>query len=129
MTTPCGCRVAHVRFKRDRRERRMTNLRRRFRGMVTLVALVTAVALIVTAAPAMAQGTSTVTQADCDAGRIKNKQGETLRGAECERLIGQRVQLAQTGFEAWWLLLGGVACIGGAVALRVRRRPVAPQLG
>ena len=107
----------------------MTNLRRRFRGMVTLVALVTAVALIVTAAPAMAQGTSTVTQADCDAGRIKNKQGETLRGAECERLIGQRVQLAQTGFEAWWLLLGGVACIGGAVALRVRRRPVAPQLG
>jgi LPXTG-motif cell wall-anchored protein len=96
--------------------------------MATLVALVTAVALIVTAAPAMAQ-TSTVTQADCDAGRIKNKQGETLRGAACERLIGQRVQLAQTGFEAWWLLLGGVACIGGAVALRVRRSPAAPQLG
>ncbi len=106
----------------------MTLLRRRFRGMATLVALVTAVALIVTAAPAMAQ-TSTVTQADCDAGRIKNKQGETLRGAACERLIGQRVQLAQTGFEAWWLLLGGVACIGGAVALRVRRSPAAPQLG
>jgi LPXTG-motif cell wall-anchored protein len=96
--------------------------------MATLVALVTAVALIVTAAPAMAQ-TSTVTQADCDAGRIKNKQGETLRGAACERLIGQRVRLAQTGFEAWWLLLGGVACIGGAAALRVRRRPVSPQLG
>jgi LPXTG-motif cell wall-anchored protein len=96
--------------------------------MATLVALVTAVALIVTAAPAMG-ATSTVTQADCDAGRIKNKQGETLRGAACERLIGQRVQLAQTGFEAWWLLLGGVACIGGAVALRVRRSPASPQLG
>jgi hypothetical protein len=78
----------------------MTLVRRRFRGMATLVALVTAVALIVTAAPAMAQ-TSTVTQADCDAGRIKNKQGETLRGEACERLIGQRV----------------------------RRRPVSPQLG
>jgi LPXTG-motif cell wall-anchored protein len=105
----------------------MTLLRRRFRGMATLVALVTAVALVVTAAPTMA-ATSTVTQADCDAGRIKNKQGTTLKGAACEKLIGQRVQLAQTGFEAWWLLLGGVACIGGAVALRVRRSP-SPQLG
>lgn len=93
-----------------------------------LVALVTAVALVVTAAPAMA-ATSTVTQADCDAGRIKNKQGTVLRGEACEKLIGQRVQLAQTGFEAWWLLLGGVACIGGGVALRVRRRPASPQLG
>jgi LPXTG-motif cell wall-anchored protein len=96
---------------------------RRFRGMVALLALVTAVALVVTAAPAMGQGSSTVTQADCDAGRIKDKQGNTLSGERCERLIGQRVRLAQTGFEAWWLLLGGVACIGGAVALRVRRRP------
>ena len=96
---------------------------RRFRGMAALLALVTVVALVVTAAPAMAQGSSTVTQADCDAGRIKDKQGNTLRGERCERLIGQRVRLAQTGFEAWWLLLGGVACIGGAAALRVRRRP------
>lgn len=96
---------------------------RRFRGMVALLALVTAVALVVTAAPAMAQGTSAVTQADCDAGRIKDKQGNTLRGERCERLIGQRVRLAQTGFEAWWLLIGGVVCIGGAAALRVRRRP------
>jgi hypothetical protein len=104
----------------------MTLVRRRFRGLATLVALVTAVALIATAAPAMA-ATSTVTQADCDAGRIKNKQGETLRGEACERLIGKRVQLAETGFEAWWLLLGGVACIGGAIALRVRPRP-SPQV-
>ena len=96
---------------------------RRFRGMVALLALVTAVALLVTAAPVMAQGSSTVTQADCNAGRIKDKQGNTLSGERCERLIGQRVRLAQTGFEAWWLLLGGVACIGGAAALRVRRRP------
>jgi LPXTG-motif cell wall-anchored protein len=91
--------------------------------MAALVALVTAVALVVTAAPVMAQGSSTVTQADCDAGRIKDKQGNTLSGERCERLIGQRVRLAQTGFEAWWLLIGGVVCIGGAAALRVRRRP------
>jgi LPXTG-motif cell wall-anchored protein len=104
---------------------------RRFRGMVALVALVTAIALVATASPAMAQsGTSTVTQADCDAGRIKNKQGETLRGEACERLIGQRVRLAQTGFEAWWLLIGGVALMGGGVALRMRRGgPATPQLG
>ena len=100
---------------------------RRLRGMLALAALVTAVALVVTAAPAMAQKTSTVTQADCDAGRIKDKRGNTLRGERCERLIGQRVRLAQTGFEAWWLLVGGIACIGGAAALRVRRRP-APRL-
>lgn len=106
----------------------MTLVRRRLRGMIALVALVTAVALVVTAAPAMAQGSSTVTQADCDAGRIKDKQGNTLSGERCERLIGRRVRLAQTGFEAWYLLLGGVACIGGAAALRVRRRPT-PQLG
>ena len=105
----------------------MTLVRRRFRGMATLVALVTCVALVVTAAPAMAQ-TSTVTQADCDAGRIKNKEGTVLRGEACEKLIGQRVRLAQTGFEAWWLLVGGVALMGGAVALRVRKTP-SPQLG
>lgn len=104
---------------------------RRFRGMAALVAIVSAIALVATAAPAMAQGTSTVTQADCDAGRIKNKQGETLRGEACEKLIGQRVALAQTGFEAWMFLLGGVALMGGAVVLRVRRSPSAPspQLG
>lgn len=108
----------------------MTLVRRRFRGMAALVAIVTAIALVATASPAMAQGTSTVTQADCDAGRIKNKQGETLRGQACERLIGQRVRLAQTGFEAWMLLLGGVALMGGGVALRMRRGgPATPQLG
>jgi LPXTG-motif cell wall-anchored protein len=107
----------------------MTLVRRRFRGMAALVALVTAIALVATASPAMAQ-TSTVTQADCDAGRIKNKQGETLRGEACERLIGQKVRLAQTGFEAWWLLVGGVALMGGGVALRMRRGgPATPQLG
>ena len=107
----------------------MTLRRRRFRGMATLVALITAIALIATASPAMAQ-TSTVTQADCDAGRIKNKQGTVLRGEACERLIGQRVRLAQTGFEAWMLLLGGVVLMGGGVALRMRRGgPAAPQLG
>lgn len=106
----------------------MTLVRRRFRGMAALVALVCMVALVVTAAPAMGQSSSTVTQADCNAGRIKDKQGNTLSGERCERLIGQRVRLAQTGFEAWYLLVGGLVCIGGAAALRVRRRPT-PQLG
>jgi LPXTG-motif cell wall-anchored protein len=101
---------------------------RRFRGMVALLALVTVVALVVTAAPAMGQSSSTVTQADCNAGRIKDKQGNTLSAERCKALIGQRVRLAQTGFEAWWLLFGGVACIGGAAALRMRRRPSSQQL-
>jgi LPXTG-motif cell wall-anchored protein len=106
----------------------MTLVRRRFRGMAALVALITAIAIVVTAVPAMG-ATSTVTQADCNAGRIKNKQGATLSRSACQALIGQRVNLASTGFEAWYLLLGGVVCIGGAGALRMRRRPVSPQLG
>ncbi len=98
----------------------MSHATRRIRGLVAVVA---AVAMLVVAAPAFGQGTSVVTQADCDAGRIKDRQGNTIRGERCERLIGRRVNLANTGFEAWWLVIGGVACIGGAVALRVRRRP------
>ena len=114
---------------------------RRLSGFFALVALIAAVGVLSTGSLAFADaghggggsgsagGTSVVTQADCDAGRIRNKQGETLRGEACERLIGQRVNLAQTGFEAWMLLLGGVALMGGAVVLRVRRSPSAsPQL-
>src|SRR4051794_15388081 len=40
---------------------------------------------------------SVVTQADCDAGRI-TRNGRTLSRSECEALIGQRVNLASTGF-------------------------------
>ncbi|HEX8645474.1 MAG TPA: LPXTG cell wall anchor domain-containing protein [Thermoleophilaceae bacterium] len=107
----------------------MTLVRRRARGVAALVALVTAIAIVATASPAMAQ-TQTVTQADCDAGRVQNKQGETLRGKACERLVGRRVRLARTGFEVWWLLAGGVALMGTGAVLRMRRGgPAAPQVG
>ena len=106
----------------------MRHVLRRSRRVAGLIAVITAFAVLMSVAPAFGQGTSTVTQADCDAGRIKNKQGETLRGEACEKLIGKRVRLAQTGFEAWWLVVGGIVCIGGAAALRMRTRPT-PQLG
>lgn len=99
------------------------------RRIRALVALASTLAVLVAAAPATA-ATSTVTQADCDAGRIKDKDGNTISGKRCERLIGKRVKqvtLADTGFDAWWLVVGGVACIGGAAALRIRRRPGAPH--
>jgi LPXTG-motif cell wall-anchored protein len=92
------------------------------RRIRALAALVAAIAMLAVAAPAMG-ATSTITQADCNAGRIKDKQGNAISKDRCERLIGQRVNLASTGFDAWWLIIGGVACIGGAAALRVRRRP------
>jgi LPXTG-motif cell wall-anchored protein len=74
------------------------------------------------AAPASAQK-STVTQADCDAGNI-TRNGEQISKAQCEALIGQRVNLASTGFEAWMLGLGGIVLIGGSVVVLRRRRPM-----
>lgn len=66
-------------------------------------------------------GTSVITQADCDAGRIR-RGGRTLTRAECQRLIGQRVNLANTGFEAWMFAGAGSLCLLLAVGLR-RTRP------
>jgi hypothetical protein len=109
----------------ERKEGRMT-VARRLR--VALALLVATGALVFAPAAVAAEKTAKITQADCDAGRIKDKRGNTLRGERCERYIGQRARLAETGFEAWWLLAGGIGCIGAAAALRVRRRP-APQLG
>jgi hypothetical protein len=65
--------------------------------------------------------TSVITQADCDNRRIR-RQGRTLTTDECEKLIGQRVSLANTGFEAWIFGLGGAVCLLAAVGLR-RSRP------
>ena len=100
----------------------MTLARLRRRLPAAVVALVVAVAVLAAVAPAFA-ATTTVTQSDCDNGRIKDTHGNTITGKRCDRLVGKRVKLAKTGFEAWWLVAGGVACLGGAVALRVRRRP------
>lgn len=94
---------------------------RHFKSLVALVVLVATVASLAIAAPAFAQRTSIVTQADCNAGRITDRQGNVLRGERCERLIGRRVNLARTGFEAWMVAaLGGLALAGG---LALRRRP------
>jgi LPXTG-motif cell wall-anchored protein len=73
------------------------------------------------AVPAMAQD-SKITQEDCDAGRI-TRDGERLSQSECEARIGQQVRLADTGFEAWIIGLGGVALMAGAGVVLVRRRP------
>jgi hypothetical protein len=66
-------------------------------------------------------GTSVVTQADCDARRIR-RGGRTLTREECQRLIGQRVSLASTGFEAWMFAAAGSVCLLIAIGLR-RSRP------
>ena len=73
------------------------------------------------AVPAMAQQ-STVTQADCDAGRI-TQNGKKLSQEACEARIGQNARLADTGFEAWIVGLGGVALMAGAGMVLMRRRP------
>ena len=95
------------------------------------VALGALVAVMAVGAPAYGSshggGTSEVTQADCDAGRIKDKQGNTITGDRCKRLIGQRVNLADTGFDAWLIALVGAGLIGGAVVLR-RRSASGPSI-
>src|SRR3954471_22533376 len=72
--------------------------------------------------------TSVVTQADCNAGRI-TRNGHTLSSADCERLIGQRVNLAGTGFEAWLLVAGGalLLLIAAGATLHGRRRRLSPS--
>ena len=102
---------------------------RTIRIFLALAALVAAMAV---AAPAYGSShessdTSEVTQADCDAGRIKDKQGNTITGERCERLIGQRVNLADTGFDAWLIALLGAGLVGGAVVLR-RRSATGPSI-
>ena len=89
---------------------------------VALVALVASLVLMATAVPAFGQGTSTVTQADCNAGRIKDRQGNTITGARCSALVGKRVSLASTGADAWLIALAGGVCLAGGFALRRRPR-------
>lgn len=91
------------------------------------VALGALVAVMAVSAPAYAQDTSEVTQADCDSGRIKDKSGNTISGDKCKALIGQRVDLADTGFDAWLIALLGAGLVGGAVVLR-RRSATGPSI-
>jgi LPXTG-motif cell wall-anchored protein len=100
---------------------------KRFTRGMALMAVVVVVASLAFAAAAMAQS-SVVTQADCDRGNI-TRNGRTLTKAECEKLIGQRVNLASTGFPAWALLVGGLGLVGAAGFLVIRRRPqTGPEL-
>lgn len=91
------------------------------------VALGALVAVMAVAAPAYAAQTSSVTQADCNAGRIKDKAGTTISGDKCKALVGQRVKLAKTGFNAWIIALLGAGLVGGAVVLR-RRSTARPSI-
>ena len=89
--------------------------------VTALVAVIAVMGSLVLASVAMA-ATSTVTQADCNAGTI-TRNGQKLSQAECEKLIGKRVNLASTGFPAWALLVAGVGLVGVAGVLVIRRRP------
>ncbi len=82
---------------------------------------IAALGIMLMAVPAMAQS-STITQADCDAGRI-TQNGNKISQEACEARIGQRVNLADTGFEAWIVGLGGIALMAGATVVLMRRRP------
>jgi LPXTG-motif cell wall-anchored protein len=100
---------------------------KRFTRGIALMSVLVVMGALALAATAMAQ-TSVVTQEDCDRGNI-TRNGQRLTQSQCEALIGQRVNLASTGFPAWALLLGGVGLVGVAGVLVVRRRPQAgPEL-
>jgi LPXTG-motif cell wall-anchored protein len=102
------------------------NLRTGRRAMVLLM-VVAMLGTLAIAAPSAPAQTSVVTQEDCDAGRI-TRNGRQLSKSECEALIGQRVNLAQTGFEAWILGLGGLALMAAGAVVVLRRRGPARQI-
>jgi len=97
----------------------MTYVVRSARKVSALLAIAVT-AMMLMAIPAMAQ--DTITQADCDAGRI-TVNGKKLTQEQCEARIGQKVTTASTGFEAWIVGLGGIALMGGAAVVLMRRRP------
>ena len=89
---------------------------RRFRAALVAGVL----ALLLAAAPAFAQQ-GTVTAQACAQGRIRDGNGAPISRARCDQLVGQPIQLAATGLDAWLFGVAGIACISGAVLLR--RRP------
>jgi LPXTG-motif cell wall-anchored protein len=95
--------------------------------LLLLAAVATVIASMSVAPPAMAQGTSEITAADCAAGRIVRR-GVRLSRAECQRLIGQRVPFARSGADAWIYLVVGAAFLGGAFLLVRRREAVKVRL-
>ena len=94
--------------------------RRATRSLAALVAIVVLMVPLAVAGTAFAS-TSTITQQDCEQGTIKDKSGNSVPKARCEKLVGKQVQLAGTGFEVWIVALAGVACLGGAAWFGLRR--------
>jgi hypothetical protein len=98
--------------------------RRATRAFAALAAIVALMVPLAVAGTALAS-TSTITRSDCNQGTIKDKSGNAISKARCEKLVGKQVQLAGTGFDVLPLLLGGVACLGGAAFFGLRRgRPI-----
>ena len=87
----------------------------------TVTILVAALALWAAMAATAVAATSTITREDCLKGRI-SRHGKPVSTAECLRHVGQSVNLAHTGFDAWIVALAGGACLAGSAVLRLRPR-------
>lgn len=97
---------------------------RHFSIAVVLAAMLALSGLV--AAPAVAQQ-GTITAQACAQGRIHDQSGAPIPRARCDSLIGQPIELASTGFDAWILAAVGAACIGAALLLRRGVRAPAPR--
>lgn len=85
--------------------------------MLALVLVLSALVLSVGPAGALA-AQSTITQQDCNQARIRDHSGAAISSSRCEKLVGQSITLASTGFETWIVAAAGAACLVGAFALR-----------
>lgn len=94
--------------------------RRPVAAAVSALFLTLVISSVLTGAAFGAQ--STITQNDCQQGRIRDTAGNTIPIARCEKLIGKTITLASTGFEDWIVAVAGVACLAGAFALRASVR-------
>jgi hypothetical protein len=100
----------------------MADMIRRPTSRAALAATLLSLLLAATAAvPAFAQQ-GTVTAQACAQGRIRDNSGQPISRARCDQLIGQPIQLAATGLDAWLLGIAGIACVSGALLMR-RRSP------
>jgi hypothetical protein len=97
----------------------MTFATRRLAALAVMIAMLASLA---TAGMATA-ASSTITQQDCAAGTIKDKNtGEPISRARCEALVGKNVQLASTGFDLRPVMAGGALLLLVAAGFGVRRR-------
>jgi hypothetical protein len=90
---------------------------RAFAALAVLFAMAASLAIPVVAMAA----TSTITQQDCDQGTIRDQSGNPISKERCEQLVGKSVELANTGFAVWPLVVGGGVLLVGAAAFGLRR--------